>query len=78
MVGLSTRTILWRAFSQAVVFLYLMDENTSMLVLVPAGLTTLVEVRIDLLAKFSKLIKSNFPVLESEEMPQGATFVDWH
>jgi len=44
MVGLSTRTILWRAFSQAVVFLYLFDENTSMLVLVPAGLTTLVEV----------------------------------
>ncbi|XP_065342641.1 lipid scramblase CLPTM1L [Cloeon dipterum] len=42
-VGLSTRTILWRAFSQAVVFLYLLDENTSMLVLVPAGLTTLVE-----------------------------------
>ena len=32
MVGLSTKTILWRAFSQFVVFLYLMDENTSLLV----------------------------------------------
>ncbi|KAF4529617.1 hypothetical protein B566_EDAN018027 [Ephemera danica] len=41
--GLSTRTVLWRAFSQAVVFFYLMDENTSLLVLVPAGLTALVE-----------------------------------
>ncbi|XP_059478348.1 lipid scramblase CLPTM1L [Neocloeon triangulifer] len=43
LVGLSTRTILWRAFSQAVIFMYLVDENTSMLVLVPAGLTTMVE-----------------------------------
>ena len=32
MVGLSTKTILWRAFSQFIVFLYLMDENTSLLV----------------------------------------------
>jgi hypothetical protein len=32
MVGLSTKTILWRAFSQLVVFFYLLDENTSLLV----------------------------------------------
>ncbi|KAI8033897.1 lipid scramblase CLPTM1L [Drosophila gunungcola] len=41
--GLSTRTTMWRAFSQIVIFLYLLDENTSYLVLVPVGLGTLIE-----------------------------------
>eukprot|EP00731_Ephydatia_muelleri_P035336 Em0115g4a len=43
MVGLSTRAVLWRCFSQAVIFLYLMDEKTSLLVLVPAGVATVIE-----------------------------------
>ncbi|XP_030378670.1 cleft lip and palate transmembrane protein 1-like protein [Scaptodrosophila lebanonensis] len=41
--GLSTRTTLWRAFSQFVIFLYLLDEDTSYLVIVPVGLGTLIE-----------------------------------
>ncbi|XP_016924194.2 lipid scramblase CLPTM1L [Drosophila suzukii] len=41
--GLSSRTTMWRAFSQIVIFLYLLDENTSYLVLVPVGLGTLIE-----------------------------------
>jgi len=44
MVGLSTRTLLWRAFSQVVIFFYLMDEETSMLVLVPSGVAALIEI----------------------------------
>ncbi|PNF24787.1 Cleft lip and palate transmembrane protein 1-like protein [Cryptotermes secundus] len=43
LVGLSSRTVVWRAFSHAVVFLYLMDEETSLLVLVPTGIATVIE-----------------------------------
>ena len=35
--GLSRKTILWRAFSQTVIFFYLMDEETSLLVLIPGN-----------------------------------------
>lgn len=49
----------WRAFSQAVVFLYLIDEGTSLLVLVPAGIGTVIEVSIFgwWLSKWKHLIK---------------------
>ena len=36
--------VVWRCFSQCVVFLYLMDEKTSLLVIVPAGIAAVIEV----------------------------------
>ncbi|GMS82300.1 hypothetical protein PENTCL1PPCAC_4475, partial [Pristionchus entomophagus] len=43
MEGLSTKTLIWRAISSTIVFFYLAEHKTSLLVLVPSGLTVLIE-----------------------------------
>ncbi|XP_068084776.1 lipid scramblase CLPTM1L isoform X2 [Anabrus simplex] len=63
-VGLSTRTVAWRAFSQGVVFLYLLDENTTFLVVIPAGIATLIEIW-----KFQKVINVDI-VFQGQYIPK--------
>ncbi|KAF3828746.1 hypothetical protein GH733_004652 [Mirounga leonina] len=46
MIGMSTKAVLWRCFSTVVVFLFLLDEQTSLLVLVPAGVGAAIEVMV--------------------------------
>ncbi|XP_037385858.1 lipid scramblase CLPTM1L isoform X1 [Talpa occidentalis] len=43
MMGMSTKAVLWRCFSTVVIFLFLLDEQTSLLVLVPAGVGAAIE-----------------------------------
>lgn len=52
MAGMSTRTVIWRCVSTTIIFFYLMDEKTSMLVLVPAGIGAIIE-----MWKVSKALK---------------------
>ncbi|XP_076068652.1 lipid scramblase CLPTM1L [Oratosquilla oratoria] len=43
MTGISSSTVAWRAFSQIIIVLYLVDEQTSMLVLGPAAVGAIIE-----------------------------------
>ncbi|VDP07197.1 unnamed protein product [Soboliphyme baturini] len=90
MVGLSSRTVVWRCFSQAVIFMYLLDENTSLLVLIPTAIGVVIE-----LWKVTKAFKveltltqrmfprfrlgvSNREELETERFDsEGMTYVAW-
>ncbi|KAL6266848.1 hypothetical protein P5V15_003677 [Pogonomyrmex californicus] len=67
LIGLSKWTVIWRAFSQTVIFLYLCDEGSSLLVLIPTGVSTVIEMwklkkisRVELISSGSILPKIRF------------------
>ncbi|VDD75233.1 unnamed protein product [Mesocestoides corti] len=41
--GISIRTIIWRCLSTTIIFLYLYDEKSSLLIVVPAGISMVIE-----------------------------------
>ncbi|RWS12276.1 cleft lip and palate transmembrane protein 1-like protein [Dinothrombium tinctorium] len=55
MEGLSISTLLWRCVSQFIITLYLFDQQTSLLVLIPAGIGTVIEIW-----KVKKALKISF------------------
>jgi hypothetical protein len=68
MVGLSPTMVLWRCFSQWVIFLYLLDEKTSLIVLIPVGVGAVIDIwKVWRISKFRILWKGSIPVIMRDQ-----------
>jgi len=79
MVGLSSKTVIWRCVSTLIVFLYLLDEQTSLLVLVPTGISAVIEIwkvlkafKVKISFSATRLIKFDFGILNDREKETDA------
>ncbi|TPX32479.1 hypothetical protein SeMB42_g07611 [Synchytrium endobioticum] len=74
MEGLSFRTIVWNVITQAIIFLYLMDNETSWMVLISSGVGLLIEIW-----KIQKTVfikrKDTFPFIEFVDKVKASKLV---
>uniref|UniRef100_A0AAR2JNN8 Lipid scramblase CLPTM1L n=1 Tax=Pygocentrus nattereri TaxID=42514 RepID=A0AAR2JNN8_PYGNA len=54
LAGISRRSLIWRCFSTVVIFLHLLEEQTSWLTLIPMGIATLIEVQKQILYEMER------------------------
>ncbi|CAL8100685.1 unnamed protein product [Orchesella dallaii] len=78
-VGLSSRTTLWRCFSQIVVFLYLLEEKSSLLVLIPSAVGTAIEVwKVTKAFKVSVVFEKGIPRLKFGQLSETEKLTAQH
>eukprot|EP01134_Creolimax_fragrantissima_P004838 CFRG4838T1 len=69
--GISSRAVIFNAIGQIIVFLYLMDNDTSMLIVVPSGLQSVID-----MWKVKKVMKLSIEYDSSRMIPFRARYGD--